>query len=947
MLTKSGIKFVSRVAVLALTMALAMLAGPWGTALAEPIPPDASNPITNVSINGGDPWNVVVGPDETFTLSLAYYVDIPDGSSAIKQVEIGYAIAPGPAACAYDGVPRSVSQGGTTGTWAGSLTAPTEPGSYTIIYDHALQLKCAAISGLPWWNPEEGRIPIGSIEVAETIPPVILYSSVQSGEWCDPGVWDWGDVPPPGADVAIMPGHMVTLDCMGQPNYTADVIHFSIAEGATLHGGTGNVLHVKGNWEQNGAHEPGTGKVILDGPGQQSIYGMVSPTFSELVINQQVLLEQGIRVKGHLKLGEAGAIDVAGRILALEGDLIDDSLAPEVIGDSQLAGPDSGKVMLDGDMEQKVKSEEGKAAETKIDAKVEAKQLVKLEKHVRLLKQLKLSKKSDGTSMGKVDIAGKNLLIESDLIDDSDAPEAIQDSLGNGKVVLDGDMEQKVKSEEGKTAETKIDANVEANQLVKLEKHVRLLKPLKLSYQRLGWGEGQIDLGGKRLALESDLVDESPAWKGVINSASLGEVLLEGATDQRIKSDIKTGQLQIDATVRSGKSAGKLLVAKQVILDDARFGVASLSQPQEVELYAPASFKIAQTVQAARFKQAAGTGTQLKAMLNSTPTTITLTTYNQVLVQLGSLAFVVEAGDPVVGTVGDVTYIVPPNTAVRIEEPVAGQFIIENTSTLPDAGEIEVSLDGETITVGPGESFANLVIEGPTAPLALGVSADITVRYRDGTPIPAELGHSIAWGDGQATQGMLDPVTGMISASHLYASAGVYEVSATVYGDEGEATSASLQYVVVYDPSAGFVTGGGWIQSPTGAYALEPTLAGKATFGFVSKYKKGATTPSGETAFEFRTADLSFHSEAYQWLVISGARAQFKGAGTINGTSGYGFMLTAIDGDVKGGGGIDRFRIKIWDQATEEIVYDNMMAATDDAAPTTALGGGSIVIHAK
>jgi len=55
MLTKSGIKFVSRVAVLALTMALAMLAGPWGTALAEPIPPDASNPITNVSINGATP----------------------------------------------------------------------------------------------------------------------------------------------------------------------------------------------------------------------------------------------------------------------------------------------------------------------------------------------------------------------------------------------------------------------------------------------------------------------------------------------------------------------------------------------------------------------------------------------------------------------------------------------------------------------------------------------------------------------------------------------------------------------------------------------------------------------------------------------------------------------------------------------------------------------------
>lgn len=37
-----------------------------------------------------------------------------------------------------------------------------------------------------------------------------------------------------------------------------------------------------------------------------------------------------------------------------------------------------------------------------------------------------------------------------------------------------------------------------------------------------------------------------------------------------------------------------------------------------------------------------------------------------------------------------------------------------------------------------------------------------------------------------------------------------------------------------------------------------------------------------------------------------------KGSGTINGSGNYRFMLTAIDGQVNGGGSIDKFRNKIW-----------------------------------
>ena len=48
---------------------------------------------------------------------------------------------------------------------------------------------------------------------------------------------------------------------------------------------------------------------------------------------------------------------------------------------------------------------------------------------------------------------------------------------------------------------------------------------------------------------------------------------------------------------------------------------------------------------------------------------------------------------------------------------------------------------------------------------------------------------------------------------------------------------------------------------------------------------------------------------------------------------------------INGGGGVDRFRIRIWDKNGGGLVYDNQLNAPDSDEPTTALGGGSIVIH--
>lgn len=206
----------------------------------------------------------------------------------------------------------------------------------------------------------------------------------------------------------------------------------------------------------------------------------------------------------------------------------------------------------------------------------------------------------------------------------------------------------------------------------------------------------------------------------------------------------------------------------------------------------------------------------------------------------------------------------------------------------------------------------------------------------------------IEYGDGSTAQ------TGAVSGtpctgSHTYADAGIFTVLVTVTDKDGDSGSAEYQFVVIYDPSGGFVTGGGWIGSPAGAYIPDLSLTGKATFGFVSKYKRSASRPDGSTEFQFKAGDLNFHSNAYDWLVIAGAKAKYKGVGTINGMGNYGFLLSAIDANLTPSTDVDLFRIKIWDKDNSDaVVYDNQAACleiADDADPCTQIGGGSIVIH--
>jgi len=167
-----------------------------------------------------------------------------------------------------------------------------------------------------------------------------------------------------------------------------------------------------------------------------------------------------------------------------------------------------------------------------------------------------------------------------------------------------------------------------------------------------------------------------------------------------------------------------------------------------------------------------------------------------------------------------------------------------------------------------------------------------------------------------------------LTVSHTYATAGIYTIALTVKDNKG-----------------GYVAGSGTIASPSGAYVANSSKTGPATFGFTSKYstgsdKKTSTTHVGTTAFQFKLSNLDFRSTKYDWMVVSGPKVIYKGTGTINKKGTYMFMLSAIDGQIQGGNGIDTFRIKIIDKTSGKLVYDNLIGAGDDANPTRCLPAG-------
>jgi hypothetical protein len=260
-----------------------------------------------------------------------------------------------------------------------------------------------------------------------------------------------------------------------------------------------------------------------------------------------------------------------------------------------------------------------------------------------------------------------------------------------------------------------------------------------------------------------------------------------------------------------------------------------------------------------------------------------------------------------------------------------------------DGGETEYT---KTVTVGNVAPVVNVTSPSYGALYAKPAIVNMTATFSDAGTSDTHT-CSFNWDDTTSSPGTVSETngSGTCTGTHTYNSAGVYTVKVTVTDDDGASTTVEWM-VVVYDPSAGFVTGGGWIDVAPGSYPAQPGLFGRANFGFSSQYKKGATVPTGETEFQFQVGNFNFHSSKYDYLVVSGFKAQFKGTGEVNGGPGYSFRLTAYDGALMNPKGPDKFRIKVMD-STGAVVFDNRMGTPDDVdvADPQVISGGSIVIH--
>jgi hypothetical protein len=264
-----------------------------------------------------------------------------------------------------------------------------------------------------------------------------------------------------------------------------------------------------------------------------------------------------------------------------------------------------------------------------------------------------------------------------------------------------------------------------------------------------------------------------------------------------------------------------------------------------------------------------------------------------------------------------------------------------NTNTYPGAGayllvppqrtsaNYDISYVNATLTINKAPATIEL------SNLAQAVSSPLATKAVTATTTPANLAVTLQYSQNGVTV--------------VPQAVGVYRVVATINSLNYEGTETG--YLAIYDPSAGFVTGGGWIKYSASACKLSAcatTGTLTADFGFNSKYQKGANVPTGNTRFEFNAGTLNFASSSYEWLVVAGTRAQFKGVGTINGRGNYGFLLVAVDG---GTGGMDSFRMKIWDRdaggSEDNTVFDNGGETNTETLLNKISGGGSIVIHAK
>ncbi len=233
-------------------------------------------------------------------------------------------------------------------------------------------------------------------------------------------------------------------------------------------------------------------------------------------------------------------------------------------------------------------------------------------------------------------------------------------------------------------------------------------------------------------------------------------------------------------------------------------------------------------------------------------------------------------------------------------------------------------------------------ISGPTAPSPIGTDSTVTIQFADpeltlddytvefdwgtdliGRPaaLPCVATSAAPGAPSGSTCSLVEPTAGTpgsATATVRYPQAGVYSVEVTLTDRSGLSSTATHEFIVIFDPAGGRVAGSGafW-SSPESYFGEGPRWGTIALFGYDARYRTGASTPIGSTHLRL-LGGFSFRSTDYDYLVVNNTIAVTEGIGKIDGEDGYRMRVQGIDN-----GRVDFFQITIWDDETGEVVYDN------------------------
>ena len=272
-------------------------------------------------------------------------------------------------------------------------------------------------------------------------------------------------------------------------------------------------------------------------------------------------------------------------------------------------------------------------------------------------------------------------------------------------------------------------------------------------------------------------------------------------------------------------------------------------------------------------------------------------------------------------------------------------LVLTGAYGINDNGDIVATSNAGVVLLRPDRGPHGGHALGPVVAPGLvkaGARVDASVGFVDEDGVGTRSA-SWSWGDGSALQsGKLSENQGSASASasHSYATPGIYQVQATVVDRNGRATTVSREVVVTAGAGA-TLAGSGAVTSPLGAFKAQPLHAGDASFSLVAPLSAGAKDVPAQLRFSL--PGLDFRSQDLRLVGRQGAQHVFEGNGTVGGKGSYHFRLATSA--AAPGSGAAGLALKIWhtDAAgrAQVVDYDNTRAAP--GAVAGRLAEGSIV----